>query len=925
MKRAYILLVAVALACSSPAKVDIEPLCVAGSVRCTGDGSGLEICLEDGMAWESTESCITGSSCIDSACQCPARQVLGADGCLIPGIEDCSDGFKQGELRCAVSAKSCGAGEVYVLDECVSVGVAACPEGGWVPDLVDGGCTLPEPSCGEGKVAIIGEGCMEPGLAKSCGNLDQPWGDEEVSGDVVYAWSENPQAGGAGTQSSPYKTLAEAIEGVPDGGTIRLGSGTYSGGLVIDKSLTIVGKCAEYVTIDGGADMKPPDSEFSGPFALYVEAGHSVDFSGFTVADSLAEEKNSTSGIFLLQATDSMIRDIRFSGLSGAAIDLHDCDDVVVDHVEVMDQSLYEGLGPYGQSGYGVFVLGGNNHEISNSWFENTLGADVKSKNTCPVIIHNYFKHRGGLGGLPPMGIWVDVCPTGATVIEANSFSTKMTHAILFDQGVVEIRRNTVVGTVTDYSDLNGPAVKIIDAEFVLAENLFLENQYAAINAVASEGTITGNRIDSSRPSDPGLKNGDGIIIKDCDPGPVIIEGNTLLRNTRNAILATGSILKVEGNYVAETQLSPSANARYGTGVNVVDGSDAAIFGNSIVGNHRLGIRFDNAYGWVEGNVIADTRHDDDGGCGGGILVGGAKSSYLLNGISRNLFSGNYCSGLFVDNSNVGTVSKNVFVGTEAKKGSMGIGAIVMNSDCDLEDNWFVDNDDSGALFHASSGSITNNVFESNGTSGRGGGLVIQDSPHPEVVVNYNTFHGNGLAGAIVRASKVEMRRNAFIENVGNAHGIGGAGAWFDPGSEGGVRANYVDGNLLAGILAYEVSDLTISVNYIANTAIGSLAADPSPVQLGEGIVAARQSFVSLLYNAVVSNKNSGIACFDSEGAIQGNTALSNSKWGLELSNSQMTIATNYYRNNGIGEQTSDGDRDGPPAPLEQWVPCTEE
>jgi parallel beta-helix repeat protein len=540
-------------------------------------------------------------------------------------------------------------------------------------------------------------------------------------------------------------------------------------------------------------------------------------------------------------------------------------------------------------------------------------------------VHHNYFNHRGGLGGLPPMGIWVDVCPTGTTVIEANFFSTKMTHAILFDQGAVEIRRNTIVGTVTDYADLNGPAVKIIDAEFAVEENLLLENQYAAINAVSSEGTITGNRIESSRPSDPGLKNGDGIIVKDCDPGPVFIKGNTLVRNTRNGILVTSSIVKVEGNYIADTELSPSANSLYGTGINVVDGSDATIFGNSIVGNRRLGIRFDNAYGWVDGNVIADTKADDDGGCGGGILVGGAKSSYLLNGISRNLFSGNYCAGLFVDNSNVGTVSKNVFVGTEGKKGSMGIGAIVVDSDCNLEENWFVDNEDSGALFQGSSGKITNNVFEINGTAGLGGGLVVQDSPHPEVEVSYNTFRGNGLAGAIVRASRVELRRNAFIENVGNSDGIGGAGAWFDPGSEGSARANYADGNLLAGILAYEVSELTVSVNYIANTAIGSLVADPSPVQLGEGIVAARQSFVSLLYNTVVSNKNSGIACFDSEGAIQGNTLLSNGKWGVEMSNSQMTIATNLYRNNGIGEQTSGGDRAGPPAPLDQWEPCTEE
>jgi len=779
--------------------------------------------------------------------------------------------------------------------------------------------------CGEGEVDIIGEGCVRPGLAKDCGNLDLPWGAEEVSGDIVYAWADDPQAGGSGSQSSPFNTLTEALDAVPDGGTVRLGSGTYSGGLVIDKSVTIVGKCAEYVTIDGGIEKKPPDSEFPGRFAFYVEAGHRVNLGGFTILDSAAEEKNGTAGIFLLQASDSTIHDVRFSGLSGAAIDLHDCDDVSIEHVEVVEQSLYEGLGPYAQSGYGVFILNGSGHEVAYSRFEKTLGADIKATNSCPLVHHNEFKHRGGLGGLPPMGVWVTVCPGGTTTIEANSFSTKMTHAILFEEGVVEIKQNRIVGTVTDYDDLNGPAVKVIAADFVITDNLFLENQYAAINAVSSKGTISGNRIDSSLPSDPGLKNGDGIIIKDCDPGPILLEGNTVVSNTRNGILATGSIVKIEGNYIGDTQLSPSGNSLYGTGINVVDGSDATIFGNSVVGNRRLGIRFDNAYGWIEENVIADTKADDDGRCGGGILVAGGKSSYLQNGINRNLFSNNYCTGLLVDNSNVGTVSNNVFVGTQAKKGSMGIGAIIKDSDCDLSGNWFVDNEDSGALFENSAGTITENVFESNGIMGHGGGLVVQDSVHPEVEVNHNTFVGNGLAGTVVDGSKVELRRNAFIENVGNGDGIGGAGAWFNSGSEGSAGANYLDSNLLAGIVAYEVSDLTISVNYIANTVVGSLAADPSPVQLGDGIVAAQQSFVSMLYNAVVNSKQSGITCFNSEGTIQGNTLLSNGGWGLELANSQIAVATNLYRNNVLGEQTGNGGRNGPPGPLEPWEPCIEE
>lgn len=925
MNRTWMVLTAFSLACSSPTEEVPELLCNAGELRCSAGAETIEVCAADGMSWEETESCAGEASCIDAACQCPTRQVLGADGCLTPGVESCHEGFSQGELRCAMPTESCGAGEVYVVGGCIPVGIAACSATGWTVDVESGGCVPEESACGEDEFPVIGESCMQPGLSKECGNLDLPWGEEEVQGAVIYAWADSPQPGGTGTQSSPFKSLAEALEAVPDGGTIRLGSGTYAGGLVINKSVTIIGKCAEYVSIDGGVDMQPPDSEFPGPFALYVEAGHQVDLSGFSIVDSAAAEKNRTSGIFLLQNSGSTIHDVRFSGLSGAAIDLHDSDGTSIHHVEVSEQSLFEGLGPYAQSGYGIYILGGDGHQISYSTFEKTQGADIKAQNTCPAIDHNYFKHRGGLGGLPPMGIWVNACPKGTTTIEANTFETKMTHAILFEQGAVDVRRNTITGTVTDYDDLNGPALKVDQADFAIAENFFLENQFAAINAVASHGTIEDNRIDSSLPSDPGLKNGDGVIIKDCDPGPVFLTGNTIIHNTRNGVLVAGSIVKIEGNVIADTQISPSGNSLYGTGVNIVDGSDATIFGNSVVGNHRLGIRFDNAYGWVEGNVVADTKADAEGRCGGGILVGGEKSSYLMSGINRNLLSNNYGAGLFVDNSNVGTVSNNIFVGTVAKHGSMGIGAVVVDSDCHFAANWFVDNKDSGVLFQASSGTINENIFDSNGTSGAGGGLIIQDCPHPGVEANFNTFEGNGLAGAVVRNSTVDLRRNAFIENIANGDGIGGAGAWFEAESEGGARANYLDGNLLAGFLAYAVSDLTLSVNYISDTAVGSLAADPSPVQLGDGIVAAEQSFVSLLYNTLTGSKFAGIACFNSEGTVEGNTLLSNGGWGLELANSQMTIGTNLYRNNAGGEQTNDGGRHGPPSSLGPWAPCTGE
>jgi hypothetical protein len=151
-------------------------------------------------------------------------------------------------------------------------------------------------------------------------------------------------------------------------------------------------------------------------------------------------------------------------------------------------------------------------------------------------------------------------------------------------------------------------------------------------------------------------------------------------------------------------------------------------------------------------------------------------------------------------------------------------------------------------------------------------------------------------------------------------------GGWLESASIGDVRTNYADGNLLAGFVAYEVADITFSVNYISNTALGSLPSDGgAPVQMAEGIVAAQQSFVSVLYNALVANGKSGLACFLAEGVVTGNSLLSNKTWGIELANSQMALDKNLYRSNGAGDENKDSDRHGPPGTLDPWVPCKAE
>ena len=521
------------------------------------------------------------------------------------------------------------------------------------------------------------------------------------------------------------------------------------------------------------------------------------------------------------------------------------------------------------------------------------------------------------------MGIWVTGCDTGLTLIEGNKFVDKMTHAVLVDGGTTEIRYNTVLGTVTDYDDNNGPAVKVVDASFLIEENLLRENQYAGINAVGGTGSILFNRVENGQPSDPGLKNGDGIILKDCDPGPVLLQGNTLVANTRNSILITSSLAQIEGNVIIDTVKSPGLNVPFGSGINVVTGSDVVVRGNVITGHNRFGIRFDNAYGTVDSNVIGSTSADDSGRCGGGILIGGSAGSVLSGGITNNLITDNYATGIMATNSAIGTISGNLVEGSRGEKGAMGIGIVLNGSTATIEYNWIRANKDSGLLLEDSDGKVEGNLVEDNGTGGKGGGLVLQNAKRSPVEIVRNTLTGNGFAGLVANNSSFEIKRNTLTGNKANKGGLAGAGVWLQNDSEGEVRTNFVRDNLLAGIVVIDYSDVTVSVNYVGETAAGKLPTPSGvPLEMANGVVVAAESFASVLLNRVQNNAGTGISYFDSSGILSGNVIVENLGWGVELVDSQIEIKENYFFGNPDGEFAAASDSTGPEKNTEDWAPC---
>ncbi|MBM4354789.1 MAG: hypothetical protein FJ109_13540, partial [Deltaproteobacteria bacterium] len=595
------------LGCSSePTPEEVKPECTAGERVCSEDLASVRQCREDGTGFDPVEECIQGATCIEGRCECPTGLVAGSDSCMTVGVEACEAPFVATQEGCDLEPVTCGAGEILAAGKCMPVGVESCP-GGWVVDDETGGCRVDEQACPEGKDWAIGVGCFESGPVQECGDPGDDWGAiPEVEGPLVFVNPSGQALEEQGTQGKPYKSLEAAVAAAPDGATLVLAKGSYTGGVHLDRSLSIVGKCAEYVTIDGAASFPEAGGSEGARYAILVEGEGPVLLAGFSLADTAFEPGHRGCGIGAAGVDGLEVRDVVVDGLSGAAVELTSCNGVSLHHMDIREMTVLDELGPFGQIGYGIRIAGSKDVELKNNRLYKTQGADVHATESCPHVLRNHFERRGGIGGLQPLGVWVQDCD-GELVVEENYFLDKMTHALLVEGGRTVIRRNRIRGTVTDYNDANGPAVKVSNSEFEISENHLIENQFAGIAVVGGKGSIVSNRVEKGLPSDPGLKNGDGLLLKDCDPGPVEVRNNTLVQNTRNGALVTKSIAVFEHNVIVETLPSPALNVSLGTGVQVVSGADVGFEGNVVSGNYRTGVRFDDGYGWLIGNVISDT------------------------------------------------------------------------------------------------------------------------------------------------------------------------------------------------------------------------------------------------------------------------------------------------------------------------------
>ncbi len=892
-----------------------EPTCTPGERTCTADGLGVTICGEDRVEVP-LESCIDGAGCVAGTCVCPEGKVPGSEACLDVGVADCPTWAPVANGLCTPTTPECGSGESPALDlevGCVPVGVAACPEG-WSRES-DETCKPVIPVCGDEEIATFDGACTGLGPEVDCG-VAGPFGDLAADGDPIWVHADAPPGSADGSQAHPFPTLAAAVDAAPAGGTVLVGSGAYGGGLVIDKPITILGRCPDEVTVRGAATFTlehwggvPMEA------LIHVDGAAGVTLEGLTLDDGETEAGLRAVGLVATEAPDLVLKDLRILNVGGAGLDLDGCPGASITRIELLDLTVRDGNNPFGQAGYGL-RLTDSPATVTRSLFLDNEGADIYADGSCLDLSYSHFEGRGEVLNIAPLGVWLKACDGGEHHVHHCRFFDKMTHGVKVRGGVVTVEDCRFEEGVTDYDDLNGPALLAEDSKVTIRRNWFRENQLAGLSVVRCTGVIEGNRVEDTIGSDPSLNGGEGMIVSACDPGPITVEGNSVVGNRGSGIVVHASFGTIRGNHVVDTLDPPTEQGR-GAGINVVFGSDIIVEENRVEGSRYAGIRYAESFGTVQHNLVAGSQVAFDGYGGAGILL--ERGSHLAGGVVGNFLVDNLSAGFLSSQSHYTELRGNLITGTVASTQGCAWGAMVVGGSGAVTGNRFTANPGGGLLISGNIGPVKDNVVDANGSSsGPAGGIVIQDTAFGAVPVEGNTVTGNRFAGIVVRRSDFEVVGNTVS---GHVEGDGGGmGIWIEGEGAGELRRNRIRNNQVAGIGALDIPDLEIAGNHVSGTRKGKVGGMGSSI--GAGIAAFSGAFVSALYNEVIDNRGPGLLFHDeAEGAVQFNNLTDNDGPAIQLSNSEVDILENTWTGNGANAVINEA-ADGPTGDLGPWPVC---
>jgi hypothetical protein len=240
------------------------------------------------------------------------------------------------ELPSGPTIAECGPSELPLVEGgCERVGLPAECWDRWTP-AADGGCEpiLPAGACPDDTLPILGDTTCQP--IQDCGT--GPWGNVDRLAGAVHVDASYAGGDSDGTAAKPYVQLLAAVDQAPFGGQIVLAAGSYAGGVVVNRTLRIEGRCPALVTLSAngyGFGVTGPDVTIRGITVTGAGSGLQLQGGGTLVENVVLEDLDEDGAIATFGGT-ATLRRVRVSRTTGAGIAVYGSP-VVVEEVLVED------------------------------------------------------------------------------------------------------------------------------------------------------------------------------------------------------------------------------------------------------------------------------------------------------------------------------------------------------------------------------------------------------------------------------------------------------------------------------------------------------------------------------------------------------------------------------------------------------------
>ncbi len=636
----------------------------------------------------------------------PAPDCAPPDVC--PIATTCPDGFAPdgSDAGCVgiLPAGDCPPGTTPKLGKatCEPVGWTTCPEG-FTEDGSGWGCApLVADTCAPGERPAIGSQTCAP--VGSCSALFPP---AEATHFVDPAGP---------TDATHFQTLTAAITAAPAGAVIAVAAGTYRESLTLRRPVSLVGKCAPQVRIEG------PFSQMAG---ILVSGAQGVTLRGLTLAN------HALSGVYVYKGGSAELFDVIADGNVGNGLFVTGAGSVLRASHTLVHSSKPDGAGKFG---WGAGAQSQGSLELSDSALLANTGYGVALTSGATTSLLRVVVRDTVPGPTGELGYGVVVQGASTATISRSLIerSTGVGVKVSEAQSTATLTESVIRLTVPDSVPLSGHgAVATTGGAITLRASVVAENARSGVmvKGATSSARVEGSVVRGPLPFRPG-RFAYGIVADETSSLEVV--DSAVVGTVSNALMTQrGATAHLTGVLVRDTVTHPSdLDAKLsgtGVGLTVGQGSTVVVEGSAFVGNHSSGV-VANVLAepgqtpdpsaipptvTLASSVILGTLPGANGLAGHGVDVAGGSQVR----VDRSVLSGNREAGvLVVQPGSAVELGSTLVSGTLARvDGSMGHGVVAnLGSSATLRSSWVQKSAGVGAAFSASAGRLLATAFLDN-------------------------------------------------------------------------------------------------------------------------------------------------------------------------------------------------------------------